>query len=62
MLLRDSHVHGHDSAVLSIPASERALQKDLQNVLAELGTLGIEAQMGSVSVSHKPTINSNNGG
>lgn len=62
MLLRDSHVHGNDSAVLSIPASKEALQNDIQNVLAELGSLGIEAQMGSVLVSHKPTINSNNGG
>ena len=62
MLLVNNHVCGNDSAVLSIPASETVLQSDLQNVFAELSSLGLEAKMGSVSVSHKPTINSNNGG
>jgi hypothetical protein len=55
-------VTGVDSAVLAVPASAAALQSDVDSVLTELGGAGISASTGSVTVSHKPTINSNNGG
>lgn len=51
-----------DSAVLSVPASAAALKSDVESVLNELDRAGISASTGSVAVSHKPTINSNNGG
>lgn len=55
-------VKGHNSAVLSIPASEEDICHDVQNVMRELSSIGIRVEEGSVTVSHKPTINSNNGG
>lgn len=51
-----------DSAVLTIPATEAALRQDVDAVLCELQHAGVLAAVGSVGVSHKPTINSNNGG
>ena len=51
-----------DSAVLTIPATAAALRSDVDTVLAELQGAGVLACAGSVGVSHKPTINSNNGG
>ncbi len=51
-----------DSAVLAVPATDAALQSDLKSVLTELDCAGISASTGSITVSHKPTINSNNGG
>ena len=56
------HVPEPDSAVLSIPATEAALRSDIDAVLSELQHAGVLACIGSVGVSHKPTINSNNGG
>jgi hypothetical protein len=51
-----------DSAVLTVPATEAALRDDIDCVLAELQHAGVLATVGSIDVSHKPTINSNNGG
>lgn len=55
-------VKSRDTAVLSIPASDKILKCDVQKVLSELERVGIKADIGSFEVSLKPTINSNNGG